>query len=856
MSITKQGIIALMVTFNVIHVATAQTLAEKADKQYELHAYRLAAQSYESLLAQGSDEWNAAAKLADCYLHMSEFAKAATFYARSIQNKNAKDADYLQYGRILMMLGQYDEAEKQFTVFQKTNLIAGTHFIKAAKFARESDEKATDYQISLSKTSSTAADFTPTTFKDYIIWSSTRTDLKRVANTTGAKNGLTGSLSNQLYAAPIEGLSNVAFNVKFLKNDFKNTYNESQPSYTADGKTVAFMRNNFVDRDRIMSAGGLELSLYTATVDDEGNWIDIKAFPYNNGSTGFPCLSADGNTLYFASTRSGGQGGFDLYSAVKRGNVWGEPRNLGDKINTAGDEITPFIHDKTLYFASDWHIGYGGFDVFKTEGATGDIINLGTRVNSSGDDFGFVLTPAGNVGFFTSNRQGGKGNYDIYRADATANERVNLVVLDKMTRKVMTDVEVKVTSGNAQNLTATRGGGYFANVSDGKNLTIEIKKDGFKTKIHTIEPQFVPSTRVIEINLEKNIPTQMSTNAMPEYSGMVTDASTGEPLENVVVRLTDQTTESQTDMMTDVKGKYRVPLNVNSNYVFSFSKEGFVVTQKLVKAADFKTKYMGETVLKHTDISDKTNTYTASTTSNTDKKSLPKDDARPLTDYNTQAMPKQNPRSGGTSTPSVIESSTVIQSVKGEPVYAVQLAVSGKQEVLSLSKYDDLRKLGNIYVVSEADLQKTRIGIFKTREEADATVREAAKLKYKGIFVVIEKNAAAVSENMFKVIPKPITKNTPKDYNKIVTPQPKAVEDKTFKVKLAAMKNPSLFDDSKVSKLWKIDHVKEGDFTIFIMDGFKTLKEAIDMKKKVQTTSPFKDAKVVVKEGDKFKVVD
>ena len=111
---------------------------------------------------------------------------------------------------------------------------------------------------------------------------------------------------------------------------------------------------------------------------------------------------------------------------------------------------------------------------------------------------------------------------------------------------------------------------------------------------------------------------------------------------------------------------------------------------------------------------------------------------------------------------------------------------------------------------------------------------------------------------------KPTTapKTVPEQYSTVALPPKKAaepvkpvVEDKTFKVKIAAMKKPELFNDSKVATLWKIEQLKQGEFTVFMMDGFKTLEQAKEMKKKVQA-SGFADAKVVVRDGEKLKVVD
>ncbi len=877
----KPCLVALL-AFGATTFGTAQTLVEKADKQYELHAYRLASQSYESLLQRGTDEWGATSRLADCYVHLNEPDKAAGHYARMVSEGKAKDDDFLQFGRTLMMLGRYDEAATQFTIFQKNNLVVGTHFLKACKFAAENDNNAPDFKVEpLAKVNTAAADFGATILKDQLIWSSSRADMVRAKNNNGARSELLGGASNQLFAAPIEGISTTPFKVRFLKNDFKNVFNESQPSFSADGKMVAFMRNNFAEGERFMSAAGLEMSVYTASVDEDGNWNDIKAFPFNNGATGFPALSADGLTLYIAAIRAGGQGGFDLYSSLKRGNTWGEPRNLGGTINTVGDEITPFADGKTLYFASNWHVGFGGFDVFKTEGIAGEIVNMGIGVNSSNDDIGFVLAPSVSTGFLTSNRSGGNGKYDIYRLASTA-EHVNIVILDESKRPV-TNAQVTVTAGNASSLSAMKGGNYMVNFLDKKALTIQIKKEGFKTITQKIEPQLNGSQRVMEIELERNVPTQMSTVPTPEYSGLVIDGATGEPLEGVLVRLTNQATEAQLEKTTDARGRFRFPMKADDQLLLTFSSEKFVVAQKMVKASETKTKFIGEIALKPSAVTDKFALPE-------EKKAADKAVNAPAvvpTGYGIQAMPKQKKED-----PSVLEPKTDDLGVKtkGEPVFAVQVAVSTSKDVLNLTKFNNLKKIGNVYVVPEEGKQKIRLGVFRTRADADSAVKGAIALGYEGVFVTQEKNATAVAAN--KLLPKPIMpkvspKSVPEQYNVVVEPKkveapavidsikpkvapvkPKVVEvkpkveevkpkveDKAFKVKIAAMKKPELFDDSKVATLWKVEQIKEGAWTLFVMDGFKTLEQAKTMKKKVQA-SGFKDAKVVLRDGEKLRVVD
>lgn len=865
--------------------AFGQTLIEKADKQYELHAYRLAAKSYEAILANNEDQWGASLRLADCYLHLNDLEKAASQYARAVRDGQAQAEDYLRYGRVLMMLGQYLDAQQQFTVYKKTNAAVANQFIKACEYARSNTESPSGYEVTpLSKINTNGAEFGVTMWKEQLIWSSTRTDFKR-GQTNAQKNDIINGEPNQLFIAPIEGLSSQPFKIHFLKTDLKNTFNESNPSLTADGKMVAFMRNNIAEDERVMSNGGLEMGLFLADVDADGNWLNVRPFPYNSGSTGFPSFSPDGQTLYYASNRTGGYGGFDIYKSDKRGNSWSEPKNLGANINSQGDEITPFHNGSNLFFASDWHFGFGGYDIFKVEGTT--VVNLGTGVNSSGDDYGFVFDPSVSVGFLVSNRKGVKGKDDIYRVKSTLGESANVVILEN--GKPIKDAQAKVIQGNAANMAMLKTGNYLINLADRKSVTIEVKKDGFKTQTVKIDPEFTNSSRIVEVALERLVPTQMST--IPEYSAMITDASSGEPIENVIVRLVNQNANEQAELKTDVKGKFKYPLAAKSSYLLIFSKEGFIELQKMVKVADLKSRYLGEIQLKPSAVSNRTEIVTttpvqASTTKPADNK-------------------KESVKKGQ-------ESHEVTQVEKKSPIYAVQFATLNLTDVVNVDKYENLKKEGNIYSVPENNVKKVRLGVFKNREDAVAATKKAANLGYKDAFVVEEKNELVVAESMAEPVTKPSkatnstsetkdddkltlveqpvyvpvppkpTKEIPPPYNATVPskptkglpaketttpakpkdmPQPYSValpsksEDKTFKVRIASMKKPEWFDDTKVSKLWKIEKVQEGDLTIFIMDGFKTLEDAKTMKKKVQA-SGYADAKVVLKEGKNFKVVD
>ncbi|MBL0327244.1 MAG: PD40 domain-containing protein [Cytophagaceae bacterium] len=191
--------------------------------------------------------------------------------------------------------------------------------------------------------------------------------------------------------------------------------NEGSPTFTPDGKTMVFARGNSGKRKDNSSDVDLYLSRYVA---GEG-WTEPRLVSASDSASwdGSPAFSRDGKTLYFASDRPGGSGGLDIYRVnMDASGRFGNAANMGKAINTAGDEMFPFVsEDGKLYFASDGHPGLGKLDLFVAVRSGGKITveNLGLPYNSSMDDFGLSFDENGNQ-FFTSNRAAGKGSDDIY----------------------------------------------------------------------------------------------------------------------------------------------------------------------------------------------------------------------------------------------------------------------------------------------------------------------------------------------------------------------------------------------------------------------------------------------------------
>ncbi len=275
-------------------------------------------------------------------------------------------------------------------------------------------KKSKKFVLSFLNINSKYSDYAPSFHGSELVFSSSR-DVNRVSKAVDAFN-------NQpfldLYSASKRSDKE---RIKKLKGKINSKFHESSPVFSADGKTVYFTRNNYVNKkSKTNSEGNVLLKIYLATYKD-GKWGNVEevSFCSDEYSVAHPTLSPDGRFLYFASDMPGSLGKSDLYVArIYEDGSFGAPENLGDQINTVGRETFPFISDKgKLFFASDGHLGFGGLDVFvamPNECEEIKIFNLGEPINSAEDDFTFIVNEENKIGYFASNREGGKGDDDIY----------------------------------------------------------------------------------------------------------------------------------------------------------------------------------------------------------------------------------------------------------------------------------------------------------------------------------------------------------------------------------------------------------------------------------------------------------
>ena len=221
----------------------------------------------------------------------------------------------------------------------------------------------------------------------------------------------------------------VPFQPKNLGENINTEYDEYLPLVTVDDQTMFFTRRYFKEAETPY----LEEDFFFSVRDTNGNWMPAErmAEPINsNENEGALCISPDGRYLFFAGcNRHDGMGSCDIYASIRRGDVWGRPFNIGSPVNTSAWESQPCMSSdgRTLYFVSNRAGGFGKSDIWKSELSDGGIwsepVNLGNTINTSGDESSPFLHPDGKTLYFSSNGHGGMGGLDLFvsRLDENGN---------------------------------------------------------------------------------------------------------------------------------------------------------------------------------------------------------------------------------------------------------------------------------------------------------------------------------------------------------------------------------------------------------------------------------------------------
>ncbi|CAN0028753.1 unnamed protein product, partial [Chrysoparadoxa australica] len=406
-----------------------------AEKAYAELDFREAIKHYEEAARLNSSK-KIFIKLADCYQKIHQPEKAIEQFEKAMKTDELSKEESMTYGEALIDAGRYEEAHlvlkdyknESYWVEKKVSGIADLESFFQYKDA---------YEVNPVPFNTEASEFSPTFHGGGLVIVASRSN----NNPLSPKYNWDNSSYLDLFQVKDEA------HVEKMHKSLNSQFHEGPAVFYESDQKIIFTRNQFEGyNSRIPGEQVNHLKLFYSEKKSNGKWKSPKMLPFNieGYSFGHPAINEDGSELYFASNMEGGMGGTDLYKVTFDGENWSKPELLRKGINTEKDELFPTYHKGSLYFASEGLEGLGGLDIFKIdlENENSEPANLGSPINTKGDDFGMVWSETDKKGYFSSNREGGTGKDDIYEFSLFEHE-VQVKLIDQEGKKPLNgDIQI------------------------------------------------------------------------------------------------------------------------------------------------------------------------------------------------------------------------------------------------------------------------------------------------------------------------------------------------------------------------------------------------------------------------------
>lgn len=495
----SKNIIYILFAICTLQVGLAQeSKIKKANEDFFNFDYIDARKIYLSVVEDGYSSAQVYKKLGDTYYFNSEYADAATWYLKLVDTyPNEVESEY--YYRAAQSLKSIGKLEESKSLMEKYMETSGATYPNWDTYQYLVSTQNNQYQVKNITDGMDGSDFGPSYYGDKIVFASSSID------TEGSKiHDWNGLPYLDLFEAEIDENGQLK-NIKKLEGDINSPYHESSAVFTKDGKTIYFTRNNYINGKKKRGKERLvTLKIYRASLQENGTWGNVVELPFNEDSysTAHPALNPEENRLYFSSNRNGSLGASDIWYVDILGNGnYGQPVNLGSKINTKQRESFPFI-SKTgdLYFARDGHTGLGGLDIFVVSlnetGPYPTVTNLKKPINSNLDDFGYVMDETGKIGYISSNRFGDQGSSsdDILAFTADCKITIHGMVTDAKTGAPLQGSDVVLLDSSskvvAQKVVDANGRYDFGPLAD--------CNDQYAVRASFAEKEYEPSETVVQ----------------------------------------------------------------------------------------------------------------------------------------------------------------------------------------------------------------------------------------------------------------------------------------------------------------------------------------------------------------------
>lgn len=526
-------------------------------------------------------------KIAELYVKKKEYATAMEWYDKESQLINTSKVNLFNYANTNRLMGEYQKALDGYLMYAALTGDVNKVMDLANQCEKILKSSALSYNYKL---------------ENYTY------------NTAAAETNLAVLRTNPVYVT-IKNENNKeekpSYEIYQVVREFEyftppvKAYNNNVPklivtglSFSQDGNTLVFSAID--EKASSKKAKTKTEKIYTADYLG-GSFLNVKPFPYNIEGVTLknPAFNTEGTAIYFSSNQPGGFGGFDIWESERVKDKWTAPKNLGKLLNSAANEISPFImqdgKDNTLYFSSDRDGGFGGFDIYTAKNTTNvwqDVLMQTAPLNSAGDDVSVIYDDQTRTGYLSSNRTGGKGGFDIYRF-TPFNLKLVVNTNDTFSEKLIDYALVQVFDGTekiVEGVTDETGKAVFQ-INKEKNYTLKISKDSYRPitlKINSfgkISGDSVIADALLkpdaQFSISKGATNNLSLDNYIVFTGKITDAATNKPAARTKMRMVNYTTQKLREVDVDSSGKFEIKLLLNNNYKIIFENQENKITDEL-----------------------------------------------------------------------------------------------------------------------------------------------------------------------------------------------------------------------------------------------------------------------------------
>lgn len=584
----KKYNILFLIIFSIISLSSfsqkSGVIIKRADNYYKDFNFEKALEYYKKADEKNSENLYIKGRIGNCYKFLSNISEAEKYYAQVALADGSENIFKFYYAQSLMANGKYKDALSFYNNYYESE---GKPELKVQNLAEKLFVEDDKYEIKVEDFNSEYSEFSPIKIHDNLYFVSNRQNDVFMSR----KDVWTNRPFTQIFKVEVGDTTKTKTPVIYNKEVSKK-FHEGPMSWDRKKNDMYITRSNYSEKKPLLGENR-EVNLkifklaYVPEKSDFGSMlVDNIAFDNQNFSVAYPSVSADGNFMIFASDMPGGFGGLDLYVAENAGGIWANPLNLGDKINTPGNDAFPFIMpDGLLYYSSDGHLGLGGYDIYSSElqddGTFGFPVNLRSPINSQSDDFGFWINDGYSKGYFTSNRPSKFGSDDIYSFKKKA-YMFEAVIYDSKSELKIDSAKVILTNldNNEELILYTDAEGHVIHpIIPFSNYSLKIEKDSYlpeEANFSTIDDEVyaeIPLVRDFGIVLEVT----------------VLDAETKKEIPDAQIELAELLTAKEEMNSTNAFGKTIFILDEEIEYRIKASKKLTGDEVYLAVSKDFNT---------------------------------------------------------------------------------------------------------------------------------------------------------------------------------------------------------------------------------------------------------------------------